>query len=178
MTKRQISGIMLTIMVASLFTATGCNKLRKRNAGSETGVVTDFPGGIDDFNQSPLSSRPFGEPGVLVDIEFESVLFEYDSARIAESERAKAENVADYLRRNPDLILVIEGHCDERGSRDYNMALGERRALAARAYLIGLGVDGSRMHTKSYGEEMPVDPGHNEAAWRMNRRAEFVVYEP
>jgi len=68
---------------------------------------------------------------------------------------------------------VVEGHCDERGTQEYNMALGERRALAVRDYLINLGVPGQNLLTISYGEERPVDPGHNEAAWAKNRRAEF-----
>jgi peptidoglycan-associated lipoprotein len=72
--------------------------------------------------------------------------------------------------------VVIEGHCDERGSREYNLALGERRALAVRAYLVGLGIDATRLQTKSYGEEQPVAMGHDESSWSRNRRAEFVLF--
>jgi peptidoglycan-associated lipoprotein len=105
------------------------------------------------------------------------VLFAYDSAQIGLSERPKLEAVAAYLRKtSAGTRVVLEGHCDERGSREYNMALGERRSLAARAYLIGLGVDGSRLITRSYGEERPVDPGHDESSWRLNRRVESIAY--
>jgi peptidoglycan-associated lipoprotein len=71
--------------------------------------------------------------------------------------------------------IVIEGHCDERGTAEYNIALGERRAKSVKRYLINLGVDSSQLSTISYGEERPADPGHNEAAWAKNRRAEFVI---
>ena len=107
---------------------------------------------------------------------FRNVYFGYDSAQIRPSESGAIEEVAAHLRQNPSNGLIIEGHCDERGSREYNMALGERRALAVRAYLVGLGVEGARLQTKSYGEEKPATTGHDEAAWQQNRRAEFVLF--
>lgn len=105
---------------------------------------------------------------------FETVLFAYDSSQIESGETAKIEKVADFLKGDSSAILTVEGHCDERGSGEYNMALGERRALAVRAYLVGLDIDAGRVQTRSYGEEQPADPGHDEAAWRVNRRAEFL----
>jgi len=117
------------------------------------------------------------EGGVLItDVEFSNVHFAYDSYQVEDAEVAKIERVAEYMRANPGVRLVVEGHCDERGSREYNMSLGEHRALAVRAYLVGVGIDGSGIQTRSYGEEMPVDPGHNEAAWRLNRRGGFVLF--
>jgi peptidoglycan-associated lipoprotein len=117
------------------------------------------------------------EDGVRVtDVSFDSVRFRYDSYQIDGSEVGKLNQVADYLRDARDVNLVVEGHCDERGSREYNMSLGEHRALAVRAYLIGLGVDSARIQTRSYGEEQPVDMGHNDAAWARNRRGEFALY--
>ena len=85
--------------------------------------------------------------------------------------------MADYLKKNAGVGVIVEGNCDERGSAEYNLALGERRSLAARAYLIGLGVDGAMVQTKSYGEEKPVNPGHDDAAWQVNRRDEFVFFK-
>ncbi|MBM4143430.1 MAG: OmpA family protein [Lentisphaerae bacterium] len=118
------------------------------------------------------------EDGVRVtDIRVDNVLFAYDSFQIANAEVGKIEQAADYMRRNRGVRLVTEGHCDERGSREYNMALGEHRALAVRAYLVGLGIDGSRIQTRSYGEETPLDAGHGESAWRVNRRVEFALYK-
>jgi peptidoglycan-associated lipoprotein len=103
------------------------------------------------------------------------VFFDYDQSDIsAEGQKALDAN-ADVLKRNPGWIVTIEGHCDERGTAEYNLALGERRANAARAYLVSLGIPADRLRTVSYGKEFPFDPGHDEAAWARNRRAHFVV---
>jgi len=82
---------------------------------------------------------------------------------------------AQYMRENPDLKVVIEGHCDERGTNEYNLALGDRRANSAKIFLSDLGISSSRMTTISYGEERPVDARSNEEAWAKNRRAHFVI---
>ena len=87
---------------------------------------------------------------------------------------AKQEN-ADVMRKNLSWQVTIEGHCDERGTAEYNLALGERRALAARAYLVSLGIPAERVRVVSYGKEFPFEPGHDEAAWSKNRRAHFVI---
>jgi len=120
---------------------------------------------------------PRGELGTQVaNVEFNSVQFPFDSFQIAESERPKIEEVAAYLKRSQGVRVVADGHCDERGSREYNLSLGEHRALAVRAYLIGLGVAVDDIQTRSFGEEQPLAPDHNESAWRMNRRVEFSFY--
>ena len=82
---------------------------------------------------------------------------------------------AEMLKKNASWVISIEGHCDERGTAEYNLALGERRALAARAYLVSLGIQADRLRTVSYGKEFPFDPGHSEGSWAKNRRAHFVV---
>jgi peptidoglycan-associated lipoprotein len=106
---------------------------------------------------------------------FQPVFFSLDSAEIdAEDQQVLAANAA-ILKKYPQWVITIEGHADERGTAEYNLALGERRAVAARAYLVSLGVPGERLKTVSYGKEFPFDPGHNEAAWSKNRRAHFVV---
>lgn len=107
---------------------------------------------------------------------FTAVYFGYDSNAVQAGERAKLEEVAAYLQREKDVALIVEGHCDERGSREYNLALGERRALAVREYLIGLGVAADRIQTRTMGEEQPAVGGHDESAWAQNRRAEFIIY--
>ena len=105
------------------------------------------------------------------------VFFGYDSSEVdAESRRILDEN-ADVLARNPTWVVTIEGHCDERGTAEYNLALGERRAVAARNYLVELGLAADRLRTVSYGKEFPFDPGHDESAWRANRRAHLVITE-
>jgi len=103
------------------------------------------------------------------------VFFAFDSQEIDDAMRATLDANADVLRRYPNWVVTIEGHCDERGTAEYNLALGERRALAARAYLVQVGVSGDRLRTVSYGKEFPFDPGHDEAAWAKNRRAHFVI---
>jgi peptidoglycan-associated lipoprotein len=108
----------------------------------------------------------------------ETVYFDYDSSVIKSSEQPKVAAVADYLKANPSKAVRVEGNCDERGTEEYNRALGERRALAVREALVGLGIDPTRVDTISYGEDRPVDPGHNEAAWKKNRRDDFVVLSP
>jgi len=107
---------------------------------------------------------------------FESVLFAYDSAQVSPDQRTKIESVGSHLKQNPAHAVIVEGHCDERGSREYNLALGEQRALAIRSYLTSLGIGSDRIQTKSYGEERPVVPEHDDAAWSLNRRGEFVLY--
>ncbi len=103
------------------------------------------------------------------------VHFAYNQFTLDEEARGILEKNATYLKANPTLRIVIEGHCDERGSDEYNLALGERRALAARSYLVSLGIPAARLSTISYGEELPLVAAANEEAWAQNRRAEFKV---
>jgi peptidoglycan-associated lipoprotein len=106
---------------------------------------------------------------------FQPVFFGFDSAEIDGTAQDALNTNAELLKKYPTWVITIEGHADERGTAEYNLALGERRALAARAYLVSLGVPADRLRTVSYGKEFPFDPGHNEAAWAKNRRAQFVV---
>jgi len=118
-----------------------------------------------------------GEAGKQGDLqgELQKVYFNFDSAALSDEARSSLSKNADLLGKNASVKVRIEGNCDERGSDEYNMALGERRAKAAMDYLVNLGVQPDRLSTLSYGEEKPVDPGHDEAAWAKNRRAEFVI---
>jgi peptidoglycan-associated lipoprotein len=103
------------------------------------------------------------------------VFFELDSADLsAAGQKALDENAA-LLKRYASWTVTVEGHCDERGTAEYNLALGERRAGAARAYLVSLGISGDRLRIVSYGKEFPFDPGHDESAFSKNRRAHFVI---
>ncbi len=104
-----------------------------------------------------------------------NVQFGFDSSTVAPDQRPKLEAVAKYMKANPTLNLYILGHTDERGTADYNRALGERRAIACRDYLIGLGISGQRIGTMSYGFERPLDKASNQQAWALNRRAEFGI---
>jgi len=103
--------------------------------------------------------------------------FAFDSYELRMEARQVLKEKAEIMDRHPDIDLIIEGHCDERGTDEYNLALGERRARAVYEFLVLLGVDPERMDIISYGEERPLDPGHNEEAWATNRRCEFRVAE-
>ena len=135
--------------------------------GGTNGLLTglDMPGG-----------RP---PGGTLETagQFIPVYFEYDSAQVPSAERTKIEAVAEVMKHSSAGGVIVEGHCDERGSREYNLALGERRAKAVRDYLASLGVEGGRIQTKSFGKEKPVALGHDEESWAKNRRAEFVTFK-
>jgi peptidoglycan-associated lipoprotein len=109
------------------------------------------------------------------DSPLQPVFFEYDSSDLNDPGRAVLQANAGVLKRYASWVVTIEGHCDERGTAEYNLALGERRAVAARTYLISLGVDANRLRTVSYGSEFPFDPLHEERAWSKNRRAHFVI---
>jgi peptidoglycan-associated lipoprotein len=104
--------------------------------------------------------------------------FAFDSAAVRKSENANIQAVAAALSADSSAKLLIEGHCDERGTEEYNRSLGERRALALREALAKIGVDPSRIRTISYGKDHPADPGHDESAWAKNRRGEFVLLHP
>ncbi len=128
--------------------------------GDERATGVDIPGG----------AAAAGEASPLAD-----VYFEYDSASLTDEARATLERHAQWLQSHRDVRVWVEGHCDERGTVDYNLALGEQRARAARDYLVSLGVAADRLRLVTYGKERPLDLAHNEAAWAKNRRAHFTV---
>jgi peptidoglycan-associated lipoprotein len=103
------------------------------------------------------------------------IQFEFDRYDLTDAARATLGDLAQALRGSPGLGLLLEGHADERGTPEYNLALGDRRAQAVKDFLVAAGVDASRIATVSYGEERPLDPGHEELAWALNRRVHFVV---
>src|SRR5262249_54748334 len=101
--------------------------------------------------------------------------FDFDSSVVKTADKPNVAAVGDYLKSHAQDAVEIEGHCDERGTEEYNRSLGERRALALRESLIALGIDPSRIDTVSFGKDRPTDPGHDEAAWKQNRRGEFIL---
>ena len=105
----------------------------------------------------------------------ENVYFGFDDSSLTKKAREILAEKVEWLRNNSDVEVVIEGHCDERGTKEYNMALGQRRAQSIKNFLVNAGIDPSRLETISYGEERPVDPRHNEMAWAKNRRGHFRI---
>ncbi len=151
-------------------------------AANDSGTRTSAlpPGSQDSGNNldklgTGLNARPEDMNEDRLTLSSQSVYFDYDKSTVRSSEHAKVESVAAFLKNQPKAILRIEGSCDERGTEEYNRALGERRALAVREYLLTLGVTADRVTTLSFGEDKPANPGHDEAAWSQNRRGEFVV---
>jgi peptidoglycan-associated lipoprotein len=183
------------LVVALAFTCVfaGCKK--------KPGSITPLPGRAGKAPESPGATEPMdlnrkiasetssgvpqgdqrGHVGWNEDarmFEANIVYFDFDSSTIKPSENSKIEKVADYLKGNASHAVKIEGHCDERGTEEYNRSLGERRALAVREHLVSAGIAPDRIETISYGEDRPVEPGHNEAAWKKNRRGVFVLLTP
>lgn len=156
--------------------STGC---KKKNAAT-TGADEPLPplGPIDGQGPGSLvPETPAGAGMALTDPATGQkfvVHFDYDSAVVIH-DREVIQKVAELMKAQGALSVTVTGHCDERGSTEYNLSLGERRALSVRAYLVGLGIDGGRLSTQSYGEEQPAMPGHDESSWRENRRAEFIA---
>ncbi len=171
----------LVSCVLLVLAPSGCVKKNPGGAGvNSDGDTIELieSGDGSGWDETDLPLRP-SENGMTIEEgegQFEPVYFDYDSSQISANERYKLEDISDYLNQNSQIGVIIEGHCDERGSREYNLSLGERRALAARAYLIGLGVDGSRIQTKSYGEENPDAFGHDDESWSINRRGDFILF--
>ena len=132
---------------------------------------------------TPVATEPVAEDAIgsrsLDDLNrdspLEPVFFALDAAELDAEGRAVAQANAELLKKYASWTITVEGHCDERGTAEYNLALGERRAMAVKTYLVSLGVSPDRVRTVSYGKEFPFDPGHDESAWAKNRRAHFVV---
>jgi peptidoglycan-associated lipoprotein len=123
--------------------------------------------------EDTLASRDID--AINKDSPFQPVFYGFDLAELDPSGQQTLDANAEILRKYPTWVITIEGHADERGTAEYNLALGERRALSARNYLVSLGIPADRLRTVSYGKEFPFDPGHDESAWSKNRRAHFVV---
>ena len=178
MTTRRIVSVALVCMMA--LTLTSCKSWWKsKKSTSDSGLNGDSTGLLpaDTTGAGTLPPRSEFDGKNAVAGQFEAVLFAFDSATVDETERAKVEKIAGTLKASANAVVVCEGNCDERGSNEYNMSLGERRALAVRTYLMSLGIDGGRIQTKSYGEEKPKDPAQTEEAYRVNRRVTGALHE-
>lgn len=145
----------------------------------EGGIVTEKVPPSPAEAPTAMAERPAEAAGVAATMEqlstFEDIHFDFDRSFIREDAKPVLAKVAEAMKADRPSALSIEGHCDERGTAEYNLALGERRAEAAKKYLVSLGVEAGSISTISFGEEKPVDPGHTEEAWAKNRRAHFVI---
>lgn len=123
----------------------------------------------------PEPPPPPEPPKVIKESQFATVYFDFDKYNLRSDARTALDANYKLLNEFPDVVVKIEGHCDERGTVEYNLSLGEKRAQSAKTYLVTAGINADRIQTISYGKERPVDPGHNEAAWDKNRRCEFRI---
>ncbi|HBJ58959.1 MAG TPA: peptidoglycan-associated lipoprotein [Verrucomicrobia bacterium] len=184
----KISTIVMTCAVFSVL-ATGCryDKAAKGAKGAgdtvaSNGVLDDLAaesGTLEDIAATDAAGKSWEAAGFTrcTDVEFAPVYFAFDATAIQPSELGKIEAVAKHLQDNPDRVLTIEGNCDERGSTEYNLSLGENRALIAKNYLVQNDIADSRIKTVSRGEENPAVEGTGEAVWAQNRRDEFLIYK-
>lgn len=172
----------LTLTILGLVLCTGCARnLKTGGPGSgDSGALTDgqLPGDQTDLYNNKLPDRDEANNPATYNWETlapYTVYFAFDSFTIDAAERGKLEKTAEYLKQHADVKVFLAGHTDARGTTQYNLGLGERRAIATREYLIGLGVPAARLQTISYGEEQPADSGDGEAAYAKNRRVQAGI---
>lgn len=170
--------IAATLFLVSLIAAAGCKKNTRTPVYGPNGQDVVISEDIVGEDGSPLTGEPFDlNRQRLAEARFSPVYFGYDSSMLAPEEVVKIEQVADFMQNDRACVLIVEGHCDERGSNEYNLSLGEQRALSVRGYLVNLGIAAERIQSRSFGEERPAASGSGEAAWRLNRRGEFSLYK-
>jgi peptidoglycan-associated lipoprotein len=184
MRKTLLTAAALLMILPGLMMTVSCSKKTIKDDGAKTDaygdshvkdVLTGNPEG-QPLEQGMVSrSGEYGPAAERNRFLNEHIYFAFDSAVLTARSQDILREKAAWLRRNPSASVIAEGHCDERGTTEYNLALGDRRANSVKRFLSNLGIAGSRITPISYGEERPIDPGHNEAAWAQNRRAQLVI---
>ena len=168
---------MVALMVGLLITASACSKKAKVDTSdqypqTQQGSATDDAARLaQEREQEALRLKQ----AALQQFENDDVHFNFDDATLTSEAVEILNQKVAYLRDNPGVSVTVEGHCDERGTAEYNMALGERRAQSIVSFLVNAGISADKLKAVSYGKEKPIDPGHNEAAWAKNRRGHFVL---
>ena len=178
----KFSTILAVFTMALAVVSTGC-KYDKAGKGGAGGA-----GSGSDINGQDISGETGSIAGAsegkfedlytrCTDVNFAPVYFGFDSTVVPQGELGKIDAVAQHLTDKTDRVVVVEGNCDERGSSEYNMSLGENRAIIIRNYLVQSGIAADRIQTRSYGAEKPAVDGHDESAWAKNRRGEFAIFQ-
>ena len=182
----KFSTILAVFTMALAVVSTGCkyDKAGKGGAGDGAGSGSDITGQDISGNGADTGSIAGASEGKFedlytrcMDVDFAPVYFGFDSTVVPQGELGKIDAVAQHLTAKTDRVVVVEGNCDERGSSEYNMSLGENRAIIIRNYLVQNGIAADRIQTRSYGAEKPAVDGHDESAWAKNRRGEFAIYQ-
>jgi peptidoglycan-associated lipoprotein len=187
-------GVLVILLIISVFFLFSCSKKEIKSEGivskppAPTGEETEkekkqltlkgqepSDKGLKERTLSEEEARRMKEAAEKARFESEDIYFEFDQYILSDTAKQNLNKKAQWLKAFPAAKALIEGHCDERGSAEYNLALGQKRADAAMQYLVSLGINANRLSTISYGKEKPIDPGHTEAAWAKNRRAHFVL---
>lgn len=179
MTKHRVLVILIVLVAAALVLCPGCAKKKMAPPVTELPSAPAQPRAPEEQPKAQEEAIPpsFEEesPDQRVAAGIKDVFFAFDDYSLTEEARTILAADAKLLGENKSVKITIEGHCDERGTVEYNLALGEKRALSAKNYLVNYGIDGSSISIISYGKERPFAPGHDEEAWAQNRRAHFVV---
>lgn len=169
----RIRTLVPALAVIALLAVTGCAKK------PAPAPATPPPAPVTETAPTPAPTPPPApapaETPAVQESDLQPAFFDYDAATLREDARAALDGNARVLRQNATLRLVVEGHCDDRGTIEYNQALGQQRAEAARDYLVGQGIDAGRLTVISYGKERPFATGNDEASWQQNRRAHFRI---
>ena len=172
MVRPATAGLLAALLIA-LGMAVGCAS-RKQVSTTQTEPPPPPPTTQEETTTAPPPpTQTDREPETRTSLT--DAFFDFDEATLRTDAKTALENNAKWMERNGGVAVIVEGHCDERGSVEYNLALGERRARAAKEYLVSYGIAANRLTTISYGKERPFDPGHDENAWAQNRRAHFVA---
>lgn len=191
--KSFLKGLLLIMMVTGVVFSAGC---AVKSTGSADAGIDDTAGQVEvaqetspevDLNQEGVEADASVDTedmdaekevtSAMDDFQPEDIFFEFDKALLTDNSRDVLYHISAWMMANGFVKLQLEGHADERGTSEYNIALGDRRAESAKAYLVNLGIEDNRLSTISYGEELPLDPGHTEEAWAKNRRVHFEVLE-
>jgi peptidoglycan-associated lipoprotein len=188
MKSRRVSAVLVALVLVASISACAKKKPPVARPIPPPPAAAADPGGVppappEPVRETPIPPEPLAsDPLTATDIDqinkdspFQPVFYGYDQAEVDAAGQQALNADAELMKKYPTWVITIEGHSDERGTAEYNLALGERRALAARNYHGSLGIPADRLRTVSYGKEFPFDPGHDEGAWSKNRRAHFVV---
>jgi peptidoglycan-associated lipoprotein len=168
----KLKSLALTIVIA--ISLASCANNQKKTSVVPDGVSAD-KAQVDNGNNNGIALELNGDSDSNKAGSLQTVYFDFNSAALSDATKASLENNAKFLKANTTVKVQVEGHCDERGGVQFNLALGERRAKGVREYLVSQGIDGSRVSTISFGKERPVAFGHDEEGWSKNRRANFVI---
>ena len=171
-TKKMTHVLMMALCAVALLATPGCRSGKGGGGYKEVPIEDTFRTDIDN----PLPGVDFTTYPRVEGVNFTPVYFAYDNYNIPAAENHKIDSVVTYMNANANVVLVIEGHCDERGTIEYNLSLGEYRSQSVRTYMNNVGISPSRIQTVSYGKERPAVQGSGESAWSKNRRAEFALY--